>query len=221
MRALDFGTGCGAAAFGYLLLEGREVREHTKILGLDTDPAMVQAALENAERLGLTDQYQAVVGDVAELLAGADAGSLDLVLANPPYRAAGSGRLPQGVQQDVHYGAMFEAAGGLTAWLGAAAHVLKDKGFLCLVFAAARLDELLAALGEHALVAKRLRFVHGREAKDAKIVLLEARKNVRPSLTVEPPLVLHAGEAAELKDAALAFCPYLSCNSGTADEDGS
>jgi hypothetical protein len=46
------------------------------------------------------------------------------------------------------------------------------------------------------------------------VVLLEARKNGKPGMCVEPPLVLYEGRSARsgVTAPALAFCPYLQCN---------
>jgi release factor glutamine methyltransferase len=48
-------------------------------------PAAVSLATRNAESLGLADRYEARVGSLFEPVAPSEAGSFDLVFANPPY----------------------------------------------------------------------------------------------------------------------------------------
>ncbi len=76
-----------------------------------------------------------------------------------------------------------------------------------------RLADILASLDRNGLQAKRLRFVHGREGKPARIMLLDAVKGGRPGLAVEPPLILRQGQGQAYTAQALAFCPFLQSNS--------
>ena len=78
-----------------------------------------------------------------------------------------------------------------------AAALLKNGGSFCLCFTAERLAALFAALAGARLEAKRMRFVHGAPGREAKIVLLEAKRGARPGLRVLPPLLLRDGQGCE------------------------
>lgn len=211
-RALDLGTGCGPAGLGLLL--ARNDRE-TTVLGLDKDPAMVEAARQNADRLGLTDRFTARLLDVREIRGNEEtpAASFDLVLANPPYRHPGSGRRPEDLLRDA---ARFETDGGLAAFAAAASHVLADKGRFICVHLAERLAHVIALLAANNLETKRILPVAPRRDAPAKQILVLARKNGRPSLRLDAPLALYEGTGTDtrLSDAALRFCPFLACNAG-------
>lgn len=217
-RLLDLGTGCGAVALGWLL---RDAYGEGRAVGLDSNPEMVACARENSERIGLADRLEAVQADVADTrLARAPVHpeSFDLVACNPPYREPGSGRLPRDAGRRA---AMFDAANqsaSLSDFVATSAYALPERGRACLVFLAERLPALLGELAARRLEPKRLRLVHPRQARPARLALVEARKNGRPGLVVEPPLFLYKG--SRLTTDALAFCPFLACNPGqTQGED--
>ncbi|MBF0482317.1 MAG: methyltransferase, partial [Desulfovibrionaceae bacterium] len=171
------------------------------------------AATENANRLGLAEQFTAELADVDRIrengVFGAEA--FGLVLANPPYRECGRGR--QSPRGEAVNAARFDSGAGLAGFIRAAGYLLKTGGALCLVGSARRLAETLALLSASRLTPKRLRLVHGRADATAKIVLAEAVKNAGPGLTAEPPLILYEkGQGNRLTPETLAFCPYLACN---------
>ncbi len=211
-RVLDLGTGCGPVGLG-LLLAGRDPQ--ATVLGLDRDPAMVDAARENARRLGLADRFTARCRDIRDIRADASipAAAFDLVLANPPYRHPCSGRRPRHRDREA---ARFETQGDLDAFAAAASHVLADKGRLACVHLAERLVHVLAGLTAYGLEPKRILPVAPRREAPARQILVLARKNGRPGLRLDPPLALYEGEGpgTRLREEAVRFCPFLACNAG-------
>jgi len=209
-RAVDLGTGCGAAGLGYLLMTADET---AAVLGLDLEPAMAAAAGQNAAALGLAERFTARVADVRDIRSvdRLHPESCDLVLCNPPYRAPGSGRRPAGQARDA---ARFEVGGSLPDFAAAAAYLLANKGFFVCIHLAERLTHVAAALAAHRLEIKRLLPIAPRADAPARQILIVARKNGGPGLILEPPLILYAGSGREMRltDAALAFCPFLACN---------
>ncbi len=212
---MDLGTGCGVAALA-LLLQNPEAEPVAH--GLDIDPAMIEAARENGRRLGAADRFTPVCADLRGVRADErfEPESFDLVLANPPYRDPGSGRIPQNASRRQ---ARFETEGTLADFIDAAAYLAVNRGVFVIVFLAERLRLLSSLLAERRLEPKRLQFAHSRREEPARLVLVEAVKNGRPDLTVEPPLFLYegAGKASRLTEQALTFCPFLACNSGFRD----
>jgi tRNA1(Val) A37 N6-methylase TrmN6 len=211
-RVLDLGTGCGPAGLGWLL--ARPDPEAT-VLGLDKEPAMVEAARKNARRLGLADRFDVRLLDVRDLRtdAGLVPGSCDLVLANPPYRHPGSGRRPEHLGRE---SARFETDGDLAAFAAAASLALADKGRFACVHLAERLVHVVATLAALSLEPKHILPVAPRRDVPARQILVLARKNGRPGLRLDAPLALYEGTGPQtrLSEAALRFCPFLSCNAG-------
>ena len=211
---LELGTGCGVVSFAFLLGLGPDARIQDAILGIEKDPELVRAANRNALRLGLQPFFQALCADVAGIREHDDVlpESRDIVIANPPYRNPGSGRLPRGERRTA---ALFATGAGLQAFLAAAAYALRNRGRFFGVFGTERLQEILEGLAQNRLVPKRLKPVYGAPGKDARMALVEARKNGRPGLAFESPLFLYgASSDPGLTKEALAFCPALACNAG-------
>lgn len=210
-RVLDLGTGCGPVGLGLALADAETPRT---VLGLDKDPAMVAAATANACALGLADRFAARLLDVRELCSRPDvvaAETMDLVVANPPYRHPGSGRRPPSPGRDA---ARFETDGGLEAFADAAAYALVNTGRFACVHLAERLSHVMAVLAARNLEIKRLLPIAPRGDAPARQLLVLARKNGRPGLRLDPPLALYEGEGPQtrLTPRALRFCPFLGCN---------
>ena len=186
-RVADLGTGCGVIP---LLLAGRG--KGREFVGIEVQEGLAAQAAANVSGNGLAGRVTIVPADLRELPAGIAPASFDVVLANPPYRAPGRGRLSPGAERAA---ARHELAGGLDDFLAAAARLLGHGGRCALVLIPERLVELLAALRAQRLEPKRLRLVHSRPGRPACLVLVEGRKGGRPGLEVEAPLVIY-GEGA-------------------------
>lgn len=209
----DLGAGCGVVGLALLLAQ-----PHLTGTGIEIDGQLADAARGNAARLGLAERFRVLRADLAAPETTAfdvlpPAGSMDLVVANPPYRLPGSGRLSPSGQRTR---ALFETHATLPAFAGAAARLLRARGRSFWVYGPDRLPDLLLELRAAGLEPKRMRCVHARADGPATRVLVEARRAGRPGLIVGPPLILHTGEGAAtaLTDEALAFCPLLACNAG-------
>ncbi len=182
---LDLGAGNGVVP---LLLANFDAG---KIVGLERQPAMVNRACRSVELSGLTDKVEIMEADLRFHRQLFQAQSFDVVLTNPPYRRLGTGCQSPNSERGR---ARHELAGGLDDFLEAAAWCLGDGGRFYIVYLPERLPELLTKMGQRRLEPKRLRCVHGRTGKSARIVLVEGRKGGRPGLDVEPPLYVFDGE---------------------------
>jgi len=193
---LDLGTGNGIIP---LLLSARN--EARSITGVELQQEMAQRAGRTIQLNGLQASVTIVQGDIRDLPCdGLKAAAFDVVTANPPYREAGTGRVAVDDERGM---ARHELAGGLDAFLRAANAMLKSGGNFYVVYLAERLAELLSGMVSFNLEPKRLRFVHPREGQAARLVLAQGRKNGRPGMKVEPPLVVYQGEGRDYTDEVL------------------
>lgn len=190
---LDLGAGCGVAGLGFLLRRP----DAGRLIGVERDAGMVEAARLNIRRLGLEERCAMVSGDLGEPAtlgaaraalpaAPQDGAPFHLALCNPPWRREGTGRPPPSSSRRA---ALFGDTSTLPLFLGAADRLLAHQGALALVCGADRLADVLAALPPR-LRPVRLRFVHGRARKPAAFFLLEARKGSKAALRVEAPLLV-------------------------------
>ena len=185
--------------------------------GVDREEALTEAAVDNARLLGLEASYTAITADVDQLFhpnpahpdastSGKKPGSFDLALANPPYHILGHGRLPA---DPARTRALFGTRETLGIFCRAAARALKPGGKFGLVFTASRLPELFREITVAGFGAAAIIPVHGREGKDASLVLATAVKGSRAASRLAPPLFLHSGDRTQASPQALAFCPEL------------
>ena len=89
--AVDVGTGSGAIACALA-----HALPRLRIVGVECSPRALRVAEENANALGVGDRVRLLAGDLCEPLAG----TVDLVIANPPYIPSGEvSKLPREVRE--------------------------------------------------------------------------------------------------------------------------
>ncbi len=207
---LDLGTGCGVVGLGLLL---RYASLSLSIIGLDRDKDMIDSARANVRALGFEDRIKLFQGDVRDAVRFFRPQGADVVVCNPPYRTTGRGReCPDASRNE----ARFLTDTALDDFLAGAAHVLKNRGRIYLVFLAEGLDSLFAAMTSKGIVPKRVMPVYGRKAGQARLVLVEGRKHGGQGMVMEPPLFLYSSDKNThcISQDALDFCPFLACNRG-------
>lgn len=187
---LDLGTGSGIILF---LL--REKAPGVCLVGLEKQEALLLAAQAGKRERGVKRVYF-VRGDIRQSRRLFQNACFDIVIANPPYRKKGSGRTNSDPEKA---SARHELDMDIGDILDNSAGVLRGLGRLFLIFPPSRLQELLSRMEERSIHPERIRFVHGFTRREAKMVLVEGRKNGRGHLKVEPPLVVYerAGEYTE------------------------
>ena len=184
-RVVDLGCGVGI-----ILLRLARTVDSAEMLGIEIQPAMATLANDNVSANGLQDSIHILNLDIRELSAHVTVDSFNVVVTNPPYRPTGTGRVAPNSARAM---ARHEVSGGLVDFLKTASALLKTGGRFYIVYLAERLAELLAEMRRYRIEPKRLRMVHSREGEDARLVLVEGRKNGNPGLKVEAPLFVYAG----------------------------
>jgi tRNA1(Val) A37 N6-methylase TrmN6 len=158
------------------------------LVAIELQPELAAMIKRNAELNG-TAAVRAISADFRHrVVPGAEAGTFDYVVANPPYRAAATGRESPNLQRRIARG-----AGGATLaeFIAATARYARDYGKVAVVFTASRAAELIVEMKRYALEPKRMRFVHPRAERPATLILVEARKNGGMEAFIEPPLFLY------------------------------
>lgn len=218
-RMADLGCGVGPVAFGAMLLADKG--HIGQALGLDFQPELLLAAQENAARLGFAKNFSIEEADFEAPPPGGErlaalAGCFDLVVANPPYRLPGTGRMPP---SGVRSKALFAAPANLAAFVRVGAELLSPDGAFCLIFPSGRAEELAALLRNFGLAITRALPLVVREGREPSLLMLSAAKNSfadkEPGVLSQKPLVLYQSKKDGrecLSPAALAFCPFLQCN---------
>jgi tRNA1Val (adenine37-N6)-methyltransferase len=192
-RILELGAGTGVIS---LLLAQKFPT--ARFVADEFEPEAYRLLAHNIDTNGFRERIIPVDRDVKYLSRSIAPGAFDVLVANPPYTRAGSGRTsPSAVRQSARQ----DRATSLPVWLNRH-DLLKNKGRFFLVFPAHRAGELICLLRERTLEPKRLRFVHSFQDKPASLLLLEAVKAGGTGLEVLPPLIVHGPGGEHSKELA-------------------
>ena len=184
-RVLELGAGC--AVVSIMMAALYRPRE---IVAIEIQPALAAMIARSAAINGLKP-VNAICADLRQRnIAGVEPASFDLIVANPPYRAAAAGRENPDRGRRLARG---ENAGAavLMDFVAAARRYARHGGRVAFVFTARRSAELISAMRSKQLEPKRIRFVHPRIAMPASVMLIEARAGGGIEVAIEPPLIIY------------------------------
>lgn len=186
-RIVDLGAGVGI--IGLLL-----ARRHPTVLvtGIELQPELALFAAENARSNSLDDRCRIIRGDLRDAPRFLPPEHFHRVVANPPFRRAGSGATPP---DSGRARARQELTFTIADLAVTASALLRFGGVLCAIHLTERLPELCKALDECGLTPKKLRLIVPYAGSAPRLCLISAIKGGRPGLTVLPQLVLHEAEA--------------------------
>ena len=193
-RGIDLG--CGSGILPLLLLQKSAALHMT---GLEINPEAAQTARRNIESNALDGHCGIITGDIRRCRELFAPGSFELVVSNPPYFAAGSGKQSPDAGRAAARG---ETLCSLEDICRAAAYLCRTGGAFCLVHRAERLADVICLLRETGFEAKRLRTVSHSAEKEPSLVLIEARRGAAAGLKIMPPLFICGSdgrESAEIK----------------------
>ena len=185
-RILELGTGCGVIP---LILFYR--KKAPKIIAVEIQPSLADLARRNAALNRCSLKFKILEADLRNLEKRFGRESFERVLANPPYRKVGSGRINPHSEKAI---ARHEVQATLDDVLGCAHSLLKDKGRLDMIYPAFRTADLIRGLNKHHLEPKRVQFVHSHERDEARLVLVEALKEGHAQVKILPPFYLFDSE---------------------------
>jgi tRNA1Val (adenine37-N6)-methyltransferase len=206
--ALELGMGNGAVS----LLLARK-RERLKIVGLELQELLASQAQRSLILNGLEKRISVLVANWGRVSCIFPPDFFDLALANPPYRAVGTGRfspLPEVAR------AKHGPQGGLEDLLKASSWALKAKGTLALIYHCSGLVHLMICMHQAGIAPKCLRLVHSFPGSEAEFALISARKGGRPGLQVLPPLILYSEKGGSPSSEVMAI--YSSFQRTSPDE---
>lgn len=182
-HAVELGGGTGIVS---LLLAAKN--KVAKIDAVEIQPAFADLIGRNAAINGYADRVRAICRDVRELSPADFGGEVDLVLSNPPYMRCDSGRRNE---HEEKYIARHEVCGTIADFCAAAGRILRYGGKFVTVWRPDRLTELLLALRDAGMEAKRMTFVHADGESEPCMVLTEAIRGGAPAVRVSRPLLLY------------------------------
>ena len=182
-QACELGTGCGAIP----LIWSRD-QKPAHVTAVDIQEEACSMLQRSVELNRLQDRIQVLHSDLLELQGKVSFSSFDMVVCNPPYKAAGTGLVNP---EQAHRIARHESACTMEDIIRVASRLLNFSGRFCMCQRPERLCDVMSLMRQYDIEPKRLRFVQQRAAKPPKLFLIEGRRGGKPNgLVVEPTLLI-------------------------------
>jgi len=198
-RVIDIGTGCGIIA---LMLAYRN--PEIKVYGIEVQKSLSVLAAHNVKKNNMEDQIEIICADVKDLKKSAISGAADIVVCNPPYRKAKSGRVNPDNQRafarheiKITLPDVFETAGGL----------LRVSGKFIMIYPSERTADIIMHMRLSGIEPKYLRFIYSKKNAESKLVIVEGVKGGRPGAMIAPPLVIYHEDGTYSDEVGRMFVP--------------
>ncbi len=177
---------CTSTGIVPLLLSSSSRAAH--ISGLEIQENSAKMAMRSVELNNLSQKIKIINGDVKNVSEIFKKHSVEVVTCNPPYMIYGHGKQNPADEKAI---SRFEVLCSLEDIVSAANYLLKSSGVFYMVHRPFRLAEIFASLQRHKIEPKRMSLVYPYAQKEPNIVLLEARKNANPRISIEKPLIVY------------------------------
>ena len=179
---IDLGTGTGIIPL--LMAKGCEAAAFT---GLEVQKDSADMAARSVALNALEGRIRIINGDLKDAGKLFPRHSFNVVTCNPPYMIDAHGK---GNELDALTIARHEVLCTLEDVVAAADSLLATHGRFFMIHRPFRLPEIFSSLEKHKMEMKRMRLIQPFAGKEPNMVLIEARKNAKRRLTIEPPLVV-------------------------------
>jgi hypothetical protein len=176
-------VGCGSGILGLLLK--RDFRDISLSL-LDILEINIAISKRNACANGLDAEF--ITADFANFKTDV---RFDYVVSNPPFYHDGA---KESLNEHLR-AARYSRSLDLRDFIAGANSLLAPRGTLIFCYDAKRTAEILTVLKEFKLTPTRLKAVHPRRNKEAKLILIEAKKSSKSLMKISPPIFTFEGES--------------------------
>ena len=180
-RCADLGTGSGAIPMLWRL-DGAM----GPIYAVEIQEELAALAARSVEENGFAREITVLQGDASKPKDLLPHQGLDLIVCNPPYYPAGTGKTGSGSRAIARH----EETLTLESLAQTARYALTYGGRLCVCLPVERLAEAMRIFGTQGLEPKRLQLVQSKGEKPPYLALLECYRGGKTGLVVEQNLVL-------------------------------
>lgn len=181
-RVLDLCTGNGVIP---ILMT---TRTNASIEGIEIQPRLADMARRSVAMNGLQERVTIHEGDLRELHNIAGYGVYDAITVNPPYMPLNGSDLKLNTHQAM---ARHEIGCTLEEVIQACVRLVRTGGKVSMVHKPQRLVDIISLMRQNRLEPKLIRFVHPRAHLEANMVLIEAARDGKPEVRLQPPLIVY------------------------------
>lgn len=194
MTVIDLCTGTGIVA---ILIAGKT--KASKIYAVEIQEEVAKMAQRSVKMNHLEMRIEVLNQNLLDLKEQIQAGSIDVVTVNPPYKAKNTGLINEADTKTI---ARHEISCNLEDIVKECSRVLKTNGSMYMVHRPERLVDILTFMRKYKVEPKRMRFIHPMLGKEPNLVLIEGVRCGNPFLMVEKPLYVYnekGGYTREIK----------------------
>lgn len=170
----------------------------SNIIGVEIQKEIYDLAVESVKLNNLEDRISLYNMDANEFAKNERSDSYDIITCNPPYFKINEETLKN--EEIIKTNARHETLINIEQIAKIAKKLLKNNSSLFIVHRSDRFTEIINTLKNHNLETKRVRFIYPKDNMDSNMVLIEARKNGKPGLIVEKPLIAHNADGSYTKE---------------------
>lgn len=196
---LDLGTGCGIIP---MILAYRHAT--IKVYGIEVQPQLAELAALNVAENNMGDRVSILCMDMKTLQPDVISGPVDLVISNPPFRKAESGRINPNRQRAI---ARHEIKATLFDVVESARRMLPLAGRFITIYPAERITDILSQMRSADIEPKFLRMIHSGANTAAKLILVAGSKGGRPGVKIGPPLIIYKEDGSYTEEVQQMFMP--------------
>ncbi len=189
-KVVDLCTGNGVIA----ILLSSKLPKAKEIIGIEIQEYSAELANRSVELNNLQNKITILNKDLTKIKKEIEAGSVDLVVCNPPYKPKGSGIINEKDSKTI---ARHEISCTLEDIIKEASRELNFGGSFCMVHKVERMTDIFYLLRKHGLEPKRMRLVYPRLNESANLILIEGIKGGKPFLNMEPPIYVYKEKSEE------------------------
>lgn len=165
-----------------------------KIIGVELQKEIYDLAVESVRINNLSDQIEIINDDVNNIYDTFDSDSFDIVTCNPPYFKINAESLRN--KNEIKTIARHEVHVNIEQILKIARKLLKNNGSLYIVHRSERIFEITNLMSKYNLEPKRVKLIYPKSNSDSNIFIIEARKNGKPGVKIEKPLIAHNNDGS-------------------------
>ena len=189
-NVLDIGCGVGILT----LLLAKEFKANYHII--EKQQEMYNYACHNFKINGFS--VDATLGTLQEYKPGIQ---FDFIISNPPFYKVDNNQSPN-ISKNI---ARYEHHLPLKTLIEKSSKLLKNRGYFIFCYDAWQSDDIFLELKSHNLQPEFVKFVHPKANKEAKIVMIAARKGSKAKCKILPPLIVFNEKAEYMPEAKEAF----------------
>ena len=182
-KVVDLGTGTGIIS---ILLSSKT--KLSKIIGVEVQKNVADMANRSVKLNNLEDKIEIYNANIKQLKNEFEAGSMDAIVTNPPYKKNDTGILNVEEKKLV---SRHEIKANLEDFIEISSYLLRNGAPLYMIHRPERLAEIFNTLKQYNLEPKVMRLIYPKINKEPNLVLIKATKGGKEFLKVLEPLVVY------------------------------